>query len=62
MEALALAERACEEKLRSLTQAKVRAPAHPKSTKAGIVVPLWFSKLDETHGQDMAPECLLYPT
>lgn len=43
MEALALAERACEEKLRSLTQAKVRAPAHPESfhqAKAGIVVPL----------------------
>lgn len=39
MEALALAERTCEEKLHSLTQAKVRAPAHPESfgqAKAGV--------------------------
>lgn len=67
MEALTLAEQACEEKLRSLTQAKVRAPAHPESfsqAKARIVVPLWFSKHHETQMDriPLASECLLYPT
>lgn len=52
MEALALAERACEEKLRSLTQAKVRAPVHSEcfgKAKGGAPIPVCFSKHHETH-------------
>lgn len=51
MEALALAERACEEKLRSLTQAKVRATVHPErfgKATGEAPIPICFSKHYET--------------
>lgn len=55
MEALALAERTCEEKLHSLTQAKVGAAAHLEcfgQAKAGAAVPVYFGKYHETQAMD----------
>lgn len=51
MEALASAERACEEKLRSLTQAKVRVPhaQTPLLVKIRSAATVWFSKPHKTH-------------
>ena len=50
MEALASAERACEEKLRSLTQAKVRVPhaQTPLLVKIRSAATVWFSKPHKT--------------
>lgn len=67
MEALALAERTCEEKLHSLTQAKVGIPVYPEcfgQAKTGAAVLVCFSKHHETQtmgGLALASECLLCP-
>lgn len=51
MEALSSAERACEEKLRSLTQAKVSVPhmQTPLLVKIRSAATVWFSKPHKTH-------------